>query len=185
MSTQYSNEIPFSANHTQQAFKFLELPPELLALLESDTPPTLTILPSPTPPHHAHLTVLTTSSSTSLTPSPGKTSTYLLRQKNTSNPLILLAPSSTPFPSPNDPSPSSSSSPSSPSSIPLPSITCISTISETIELITHTPEISDPDIPQDEDGQKPLINLDSKSKPESNKPKLNKWHEKFAKTRNR
>ncbi|KAM0147697.1 hypothetical protein ACHAPG_010433 [Botrytis cinerea] len=37
-----STEIPFTANHTQQPFKLLELPPELLTLLESDVPPTIT-----------------------------------------------------------------------------------------------------------------------------------------------
>jgi len=40
MATQYTTDIPFSSSHTQQAFKLLELPPELLALLESDDPPT-------------------------------------------------------------------------------------------------------------------------------------------------
>lgn len=39
MSTQYDVDIPFSASHNQQAFKLLELPPELLALLESDNAP--------------------------------------------------------------------------------------------------------------------------------------------------
>lgn len=34
------SDIPFSASHNQQAFKLLELPPELLALLESADPPT-------------------------------------------------------------------------------------------------------------------------------------------------
>ncbi|TGO06855.1 hypothetical protein BTUL_0445g00020 [Botrytis tulipae] len=36
-----STEIPFTANHTQQPFKLLELPPDLLTLLESDVPPTI------------------------------------------------------------------------------------------------------------------------------------------------
>jgi sister chromatid cohesion protein DCC1 len=40
MATQYSTDIPFSASRQQQSFKLLELPPELLAALESDTPPT-------------------------------------------------------------------------------------------------------------------------------------------------
>jgi hypothetical protein len=39
MATQYTTDIPFSASHEQQAFKLLELPPELLALFESDNPP--------------------------------------------------------------------------------------------------------------------------------------------------
>ena len=40
MATQYPTDIPFSASQEQQALKLLELPPELLALLESDNPPT-------------------------------------------------------------------------------------------------------------------------------------------------
>jgi len=40
MSSQDATGIPISASHQQQAFKLLELPPELLALLESDNPPT-------------------------------------------------------------------------------------------------------------------------------------------------
>ena len=39
MSSQDATGIPFSASYQQQAFKLLELPPELLALLESDNPP--------------------------------------------------------------------------------------------------------------------------------------------------
>ncbi len=46
MATQYTTDIPFSSSHHQQAFKLLELPPELLALLESDNPPMYTH-PSP------------------------------------------------------------------------------------------------------------------------------------------
>ena len=40
MSSQYSVDIPFTASHDQQSFKLIELPPELLALLESDNTPT-------------------------------------------------------------------------------------------------------------------------------------------------
>jgi sister chromatid cohesion protein DCC1 len=39
MATQYTTDIPFSASQEQQPFKLLELPPELLALFESDNPP--------------------------------------------------------------------------------------------------------------------------------------------------
>jgi hypothetical protein len=42
MAAQYTTDIPFSSSHHQQAFKLLELPPELLALLESDNPPMYT-----------------------------------------------------------------------------------------------------------------------------------------------
>lgn len=47
MASQYTTDIPFTSSHDQQAFKLLELPPELLAPMESDNPPTYAI---PTPP---------------------------------------------------------------------------------------------------------------------------------------
>jgi hypothetical protein len=41
MATQYDNDIPLSASLEPQALKLMELPPELLAMLESnDVPPT-------------------------------------------------------------------------------------------------------------------------------------------------
>ncbi|KAJ8060217.1 hypothetical protein OCU04_010560 [Sclerotinia nivalis] len=149
MSTQYANSIPFTANHTQQAFKLLELPAELLALLESDTPPTLQISASSHPPHHAHLTI-----SNSVPNSIPKT--YILRQKNTSNPLMLLSPSTTQMTEEHDPS----------SFTPQPSITRISSVEQTIELIE-----------QDQEEGQELAK--KKEKP----AKVNKWHEKFAQSR--
>ncbi|TGO37834.1 hypothetical protein BHYA_0088g00310 [Botrytis hyacinthi] len=160
-----STEIPFTANHTQQPFKLLELPPELLTLLESDVPPTLLITSSPQPPHHAHLLVSPSSTSTSTSTFTKKT--YLLRQKNTSNPLMLLSPSSTHHSS-------STSSTSTPQPQPQPSITRIGSISDTIELIEKEEEIN---------GQE----NDKEKEPEVTKKtstgKVNKWHEKFAKSR--
>jgi hypothetical protein len=35
MPSQYSVDIPFTASHHEQSFKLIELPQELLALLES------------------------------------------------------------------------------------------------------------------------------------------------------
>ncbi|KAK0672533.1 hypothetical protein QBC41DRAFT_299473 [Cercophora samala] len=61
-------------------YKLLELPPDLVALLEGENPPVLTISPSPT---SALLTVPSTTSKS-----------YSLRQKNTSNALIILEPTS-------------------------------------------------------------------------------------------
>ncbi|KAK4651753.1 hypothetical protein QC762_600700 [Podospora pseudocomata] len=58
-------------------YKLIELPPDLVALLEGENPPVLTISPSPT---SALLSVPSTSKS------------YSLRQKNTSNALIILEP---------------------------------------------------------------------------------------------
>jgi hypothetical protein len=40
MTTKDSTDIPFSASHEQQSLKLLELPPELLAALESGNAPT-------------------------------------------------------------------------------------------------------------------------------------------------
>ncbi|TVY50616.1 hypothetical protein LCER1_G008475 [Lachnellula cervina] len=137
MSTQYDVDIPFSANHNQQAFKLLELPPELLALLESDNPPAITINSSPataTTPGYAILC--------------SGDKKYQMRQKNTSNPIMILQPSTT-FPTEAD---------DAATFIPVPSITTISKIEDTIELIVQEAEAKAP-------------------------PKFNKWHEKFAKSR--
>jgi hypothetical protein len=40
MATQDTQGIPFSSAQVQQSFKLLELPPDLIAMLESDSPPT-------------------------------------------------------------------------------------------------------------------------------------------------
>ncbi|KAF7923455.1 uncharacterized protein EAE97_010893 [Botrytis byssoidea] len=161
-----STEIPLTANHTQQPFKLLELPPELLTLLESDVPPTLLLTSSPQPPHHAHLLVSPSpsSASTSTTPSTTTKKTYLLRQKNTSNPLMLLSPSTYS---------SSSSSTSTPQ--PQPSITRIGSISDTIELIEKEEEIID--------GQEKHREKEPEVSKKTTTGKVNKWHEKFAKSR--
>ncbi|OBT77345.1 hypothetical protein VF21_03456 [Pseudogymnoascus sp. 05NY08] len=78
MSTQDSTSIPLSTAHVHAPYKLLELPPALLALLESDSPPTLHLTPGTGTPH----ALLST-----------PTGTYRLQQKNTSNPLMLLRPS--------------------------------------------------------------------------------------------
>ncbi|KAL2164946.1 hypothetical protein VTH06DRAFT_242 [Thermothelomyces fergusii] len=75
MSTQDTGSIPLSHAPDGTGYKLVELPPELLELLESPDPPTLTLHPSPT---------------AALLKTPSRT--YSLRQKNTSNALILLAP---------------------------------------------------------------------------------------------
>ncbi|TGO51687.1 hypothetical protein BOTNAR_0348g00100 [Botryotinia narcissicola] len=158
-----STEIPFTANHTQQPFKLLELPPELLTLLESDVPPTLLLTSSPQPPHHAHLLVSPSPSSASASPFTATKKTYLLRQKNTSNPLMLLSPST----HSSYPSPSSTSTPQ-------PSITRIGSISDTIELIEKEEEI---------DGQEKHREKEPEVSKKTTTGKVNKWHEKFAKSR--
>ncbi|KFY88423.1 hypothetical protein V498_06804 [Pseudogymnoascus sp. VKM F-4517 (FW-2822)] len=78
MSTQDSTSIPLSTAHVHAPYKLLELPPALLALLESDSPPTLHLTPGTGTPH----ALLSTPEGT-----------FRLQQKNTSNPLMLLRPS--------------------------------------------------------------------------------------------
>ncbi|KAB8298277.1 hypothetical protein EYC80_002008 [Monilinia laxa] len=80
-TTTASLSIPLSSTHPQlqQPFKLLELPPDLLTLLESHDPPTLQITSHATPPHHAHLHT-----------SNGKK--YALRLKSSSNPMLLVLP---------------------------------------------------------------------------------------------
>lgn len=72
-----------------------------------------------------------------------------MRQKNTSNPLMILQPSFTEPTEADD----------AETFIPKPSVTAIAKIEDTIELIL-----------QDSEANKAP-------------PKVNKWHEKFAKTR--
>ena len=69
--------IPISSTSPQQPFKLLELPTELLALLESSDPPTLTLKSDPATSH-------------ALLCSPN--ATYRVQQKNSSNPLMILKP---------------------------------------------------------------------------------------------
>jgi hypothetical protein len=47
MASQHDSGIPFGFSHDQQAFRLLELPPALLAALESPNPPTY-VLPRKT-----------------------------------------------------------------------------------------------------------------------------------------
>ncbi|ROW05838.1 hypothetical protein VMCG_05315 [Cytospora schulzeri] len=74
LSSQDAKGIPLNHAPVGTGYKLLELPPDLLALLESDTPPALRLEPSPT---------------AGLLKTPDD-KTWSLRQKNTSNALILL-----------------------------------------------------------------------------------------------
>ncbi|EFY93939.1 hypothetical protein J3458_007000 [Metarhizium acridum] len=76
MSSQ-SQGIKLMHNPDSSGYRLLELPPDLVNLLESDTAPVLT---------------LESSDSSTVLRTPSKT--YNLRQKNTSNGLFLLAPHS-------------------------------------------------------------------------------------------
>ncbi|KAK4109712.1 hypothetical protein N656DRAFT_782545 [Canariomyces notabilis] len=84
MATQDDAGIPLFHAVDETGYKLLELPPELLELLERPDPPTLTLHPSPT------AALLKTPNDSNGNGGEGKT--YSLRQKNTSNALILLEP---------------------------------------------------------------------------------------------
>ncbi|KAI0116913.1 hypothetical protein F4814DRAFT_414406 [Daldinia grandis] len=103
MSSQ--REMSISLNHAPDGigYKLLELPAELLTLLESDTPP-----------------VLILESSTNSAILKNGTQSWGLRQKNTSNALIILKTS-------EETTPSSSE-------VPEASLNAIATIHDTIEL---------------------------------------------------
>ncbi|KAK1241128.1 hypothetical protein MKX08_001102 [Trichoderma sp. CBMAI-0020] len=68
-------KIPLRHQPDDVGYRLIELPPELQSLLESDNPPVLT---------------LESSEASALLKSPDRT--YSLRQKNTSNSVILLSP---------------------------------------------------------------------------------------------
>ncbi|KAK4200381.1 hypothetical protein QBC40DRAFT_339870 [Triangularia verruculosa] len=89
-------------------YKLLELPPDLVALLEGEDTHVLTISPSPT---SAILQV------------PNSTKTYSLRQKNTSNSLIILSPTTTTTTSSPDTSGDGTA------------VKAIATLHETVELV--------------------------------------------------
>ncbi|KAI1079144.1 hypothetical protein F5B20DRAFT_180470 [Whalleya microplaca] len=78
MSSQNDTGIPLAHAPDGVGYRLLELPPELLALLESEDPP-----------------VLSLESSTNSAVLKSGTQSWGLRQKNTSNALILLQPSET------------------------------------------------------------------------------------------
>jgi sister chromatid cohesion protein DCC1 len=79
LSTTTSTALPLTHALDGIGYKLIELPPELQAVLEGDAPPVLTLVSSPT-------------STAALLQTPDKT--YSLRQKNTSNTLMLLCPTS-------------------------------------------------------------------------------------------
>ncbi|KAI0132656.1 hypothetical protein BJ170DRAFT_680539 [Xylariales sp. AK1849] len=106
MSSQDSSSISLVHAPDGVSYKLLELPVELLALLESDDPPVLNI----------------ESSATSAVLKHG-TQSWALRQKNTSNALILLTPAETS---------------SGPTQMPEAGLKAIATIHDSIELIAET-----------------------------------------------
>ncbi|KAI1336937.1 hypothetical protein F5Y15DRAFT_191452 [Xylariaceae sp. FL0016] len=107
LSTQQDTGVPLVHAPDGVGYRLMELPPELLQLLESDDPPTLTLQSS------ANSAVLKTG-----------TQSWSLRQKNTSNALILLKPTTT-------------ATSSSSSQIQVSNVSAIATIHDTIELVTE------------------------------------------------
>ncbi|KAK8118869.1 uncharacterized protein PG998_003495 [Apiospora kogelbergensis] len=133
MSSQNDAGIPLTHAPDGVGYKLLELPPELLALLESDDPPVLK---------------LESSAVSAVIKHGGQT--WGLRQKNTSNALILLTPA---------PTSSSTKTGDAPGSHAYPGATelkAISTIHESVELVLDT--------------------TGETAKPAAR----GKWHEKFA-----
>ncbi|EGO58929.1 hypothetical protein NEUTE1DRAFT_39623 [Neurospora tetrasperma FGSC 2508] len=166
MSTQLNAGIPLSHAPDGVGYKLLELPSELAELLESENPPTLTLHPSPT----AALLKTTID---------GLPKTYSLRQKNTSNGLILLSPFTTTQTAPQ-PRPDNKQTTTEPGDemdieqeqqqehqeeekgmgIPIPGLRTLTTLHETIELV-----------PEAEGASAPAVKA------------RGKWHEKFARGR--
>ncbi|KAK7958337.1 hypothetical protein PG996_010224 [Apiospora saccharicola] len=110
MSSQADAGIPLAHAPDGVGYKLLELPPELLALLESDDPPVLKL----------------ESSAASAVVKHGN-QTWGLRQKNTSNALILLAPA-----------PSASSTGEDSDQPAATELKAISTIHDSVELVLDT-----------------------------------------------
>ncbi|KAL7911616.1 hypothetical protein GGI35DRAFT_294628 [Trichoderma velutinum] len=76
-SSQATEKIPLHHRPDDTGYRLIELPPELESLLESENAPVLT---------------LESSDTSALLKTPDRT--YSLRQKNTSNSIILLSPAS-------------------------------------------------------------------------------------------
>ncbi|KOS22882.1 hypothetical protein ESCO_003970 [Escovopsis weberi] len=105
--------IPLRHAPDDRGYRLIELPPELQALLESDTPPVLT---------------LESSDFSALLKTPSKT--YALRQKNTSNSILLLTSRTAAATPTEHPDPAAAC----PENAPAAELLAISTIKETVEL---------------------------------------------------
>ncbi|KAI1447801.1 hypothetical protein F5Y02DRAFT_378579 [Annulohypoxylon stygium] len=113
MSSQQDTGILLTHSHNGIGYKLLELPPELVALLESENPPILTI-----------------ESSTNSAILKSSEQSWGLRQKNTSNALILLQ--------------SSTDTTATSSQIPETGLKAIATVHDTIELVSESSEKTAP-----------------------------------------
>ncbi|KAF8438719.1 hypothetical protein BGX38DRAFT_1262018 [Terfezia claveryi] len=119
MSTQDHSHIPLSYSTPQAPVRLLELPPALLSLIESDSPPILKLKSSPAPKTSSSHAVLCTPSQT-----------FSIRQVQTSNSLYLLQP--------HAPTPCSDSDAFP--EIPQPGLSIVSTATSYLELLPSTPD---------------------------------------------
>ncbi|KAJ2907315.1 uncharacterized protein MKZ38_003171 [Zalerion maritima] len=103
--SQLNGGTPLTHAPDGQSYRLLELPPDLLQLLESDDPPVLALESSP---------------GSAIIKTPDGKQKYSMRQKNTSNALILLQPVQV------DPSSSETE------------IRTIATVHETVELLLES-----------------------------------------------
>ncbi len=163
MSSQDNKGIPLFHAPDGLGYKLLELPPELVTLLEADDPPVCvssarlshaSLPPLPTDVPHRRPALVLTLKSHRLTLEHAEAAallktadrTYSLRQKNTSNALMLLSPA-------RDPSSSGAQQ------VPEAALAAVATVHETIELVPGGGEAA------------PATTA------------RGKWHEKFGKTR--
>ncbi|OCK78954.1 hypothetical protein K432DRAFT_300870 [Lepidopterella palustris CBS 459.81] len=113
MATQDERGVPFSIAHEQQQFRLLELPPEILQLIDSPNPPVLSVksqvspVASSTPDSKPAYAVLCT-----------RDQTFQLRQVQTSNSVFVTQPV---FETHGD-------------EIPIPGLSAISSCTTTLEL---------------------------------------------------
>ncbi|PWW79273.1 hypothetical protein C7212DRAFT_155443 [Tuber magnatum] len=93
MSTQANTGIPFSYSHSQSPIHLVELPPALLSLVTSCSPPIIKIKAAPTP---ANATGPRGSENHAVLCTP--TQTFSLRHVHCSNSILLVQPSEPPPP---------------------------------------------------------------------------------------
>ncbi|KAF8417978.1 hypothetical protein EV426DRAFT_514426, partial [Tirmania nivea] len=120
MSTQDHCHIPLSYSITQVPVRLLELPPALLSVIESDSPPILKLKSSPASTTFSGHAVLCTPSQT-----------FSIRQVQTSNSLYLLQPDALTPCSDSDAFPE----------IPQPGLAIMSTATSYLELLPSTPDL--------------------------------------------
>ncbi|PHH51305.1 hypothetical protein CFIMG_005185RA [Ceratocystis fimbriata CBS 114723] len=148
MSSQGVGGIPFTYAPNNDGYRLLELPSELAAILDSPNAPTLYLETSPT---------------TGLAVLRSPEHIYTLRQRNTSNSIILTQPTDHTVRNrsidSDDQERDVSASPQKQG------ITAFATIHESIELIRQAS-----DKPSDKAAAKPAVSM-------------GKWHERFGKTR--